>query len=322
MSDLPHDEPPRRRADGVGGRVPPHNLQAEESLLGAMLLSKDAVAAAVEVVNADDFYKPAHGHVFDAITSLYSGGEPVDPVTVAEELRRAGLLDAIGGPGLLVTLQSATPATTSAARYARIVEENALLRRLILVGGEVAEKAYALPDDVTKAVDEAESLVFGVAQRRVTDTTAPIGELLDLTLDRLEELYERGEAITGVPTGYVDLDELLSGMQPSALLVVGARPSMGKALALGTPIPTPDGWSTMGDLAVGDAVLDEQGQPCTVTYATPVQRERRCYEVEFDDGSVIVADAEHQWFAGDLSAGETQRVLTTDQMLDEGVLAA
>src|SRR6187431_801344 len=109
----------RRRQHG--GRVPPHSIQAEESLLGAMLLSKDAIAAAVEVVNADDFYKPAHGHVFDAITSLYSGGEPVDPVTVAEELRRAGLLEAIGGSGLLVTLQSATPATTSASRYARIV---------------------------------------------------------------------------------------------------------------------------------------------------------------------------------------------------------
>ncbi|MEY2463461.1 MAG: replicative helicase [Acidimicrobiaceae bacterium] len=353
MTDFPPDAQPRRRADTAGGRVPPHNLQAEESLLGAMLLSKDAIAAAVEVVNADDFYKPAHGHVFEAITSLYGGGEPVDPVTVAEELRRAGLLDAIGGPGLLVTLQSATPATTSASRYARIVEENALLRRLIWVAGEVAEKAYALPDDVTKAVDEAESLVFGVAQRRVTDTTAPIGELLDLTLDRLEELYERGESITGVPTGYLDLDELLSGMQPSSLLVVGARPSMGKALSLDTPIPTPDGWTAMGDLQVGDQVLDDKGLPCNVTFTTPVQHDRRCYEVEFDDGSVVVADAEHQWFAYDLPAWKSlrgrhyltvarrsspdynpnlardqaarwrePRVVTTEQMLSEGVRAA
>src|SRR3954465_3897715 len=123
MTDISVDSPPRRRPDTAGGRGPPHNLQAEESLLGAMLLSKDAIAAAVEVVNADDFYKPAHGHVFDAITSLYSGGEPVDPVTAADEPRRAGLLEAIGGAGLLVTLQSATPATTSASRYARIVEE-------------------------------------------------------------------------------------------------------------------------------------------------------------------------------------------------------
>src|SRR5262249_59337911 len=116
---------------GGAQRVPPHNLQAEESLLGAMLLSKDAIAAGVELVGADDFYKPAHGHVFDAITTLYAAGDPVDPVTVADELRRAGLLDAIGGQGVLVTLQANTPATTSAGRYAKIVEEHSLLRRLI-----------------------------------------------------------------------------------------------------------------------------------------------------------------------------------------------
>ena len=115
-----------------------------------MLLSRDAIAAAVEVVAADDFYKPAHGHIFDAITSLFAAGEPADPVTVAEELSRAGLLDAIGGPATLVTIQAATPATTSAARYARIVEEHALLRRLIGVAGEIAELGYDIPDDVSQ----------------------------------------------------------------------------------------------------------------------------------------------------------------------------
>jgi len=159
----------RRRSAAVG-RVPPHNLEAEESLLGAMLLSKDAIAAAVEVCSADDFYKPAHGHVFDAITSLYSQGEAVDPVTVADELRRAGLLDAIGGAATLLTLQSRTPATSTAGSYARIVEEHALLRRLIGVGGEIAELGYELPDDVVAAVDTAETLVFQVAQRRITDS--------------------------------------------------------------------------------------------------------------------------------------------------------
>src|SRR4051794_41948890 len=119
MSEPYPDDPPRRRADGAGGRVPPHNLQAEESLLGAMLLSKDAIAAAVEVVNADDFYKPAHGHVFDAITSLYSGGEPVDPVTVAEELRRAGLLELIGGARRPPPPPAAPPAAPPAPRPPR-----------------------------------------------------------------------------------------------------------------------------------------------------------------------------------------------------------
>ena len=201
------DAPPNTRT----ARVPPHNLQAEESLLGAMLLSRDAIAAAVEIVSADNFYKPAYGHIFEAITSLFAAGEPVDPVTVGEELSRAGLLDHIGGTAVLITIQSNTPATTSAPRYARIVEEHTLLRRLIAVGGEIAEIGYDLPEDVPKAVDRAESMVYEVAQRRLTDTMAPIGELLGANLDRLKKLYERGEAVTGVPTGYIDLDELLSG---------------------------------------------------------------------------------------------------------------
>jgi replicative DNA helicase len=226
------DTPTRSRGDG---RVPPHNLEAEESLLGAMLLSKDAIVAATEVgLTPDEFYKPAHGHIYDAITSLYGSGEPADPVTVAEELRRAGLLEPMGGPALLVTLQARTPATSSAARYARIITEHALLRRLIGVASEIAELGYSVPDDVIAAVDRAESMVFDVAQRRQTDTMAPIRDLLDDSLTRLEMLYEKGDAITGLPTGYHGLDELMSGLQPSTLVIVGARPATGKtAFALG-----------------------------------------------------------------------------------------
>lgn len=231
---VPSLEVVRRRQSGTGGRVPPHDLSAEESLLGAMLLSRDAIAAAVEICGADDFYKPAHAHVFDAVTSLYGQGEPADPVTVADELRRAGLLDAIGGPATLLSLQANTPATSSAGRYARIVEEHSLLRRLIGVAGDIAEMGYSVPDDVEAAIDHAESLVFDVAQRRITDTMAPLRDLLESSLDRLEALYERGESITGVPTGYLDLDQQLAGLQPSSLIIVGARPSMGKtSFALG-----------------------------------------------------------------------------------------
>src|SRR3954470_8884834 len=198
----------RRRQQRVG-RIPPHNLEAEESLIGAMLLSGDAIAAAVNIhLSADDFYKPVHGHIYDAICSLYGQGEPVDPVTVAEELRRADLHDLIGGLPALLSLEARTPATSNAARYARIVEDHALLRRLIGVAGEIAEIGYDLPDDVAIAVDHAESLVFEVAQRRVTDTMAPIHDLLDLNLDRLEQLYERGQSITGIPTGFTDFDDL------------------------------------------------------------------------------------------------------------------
>ena len=214
--------------------MPPHNLEAEESLLGAMLLSRDAIASAVEACSADDFYKPAHGHIFEAITSLYGQGEPADPVTVADELRRADLLEAIGGVAILSSLQANTPATSNAGRYARIVEEHALLRRLIGVAGEIAEMGYSVPEDVAQVVDEAESLVFRVAQRRVADTLKPIKDLLEESLDRLEALFDRGESITGVPSGYLDLDEQLAGLQPSNLVIIGARPAMGKtSFALG-----------------------------------------------------------------------------------------
>ncbi|NIR38623.1 MAG: replicative DNA helicase [Actinobacteria bacterium] len=213
---------------GRSGRVPPHNLEAEESLLGAMLLSRDAIAEAVEVVAVEQFYRPAHAHVYDAISTLYAAGDPVDPVTVGEELDRAGVLETIGGLDGLISLQLNTPATSNAAKYARIIQERHTLRRLIETAGEIAELGYSRPDDVTKTVDLAENMMFQVAQGRVADTMGEIRELLDLTLDRLEHLYEQGQGITGTPTGFIDLDELLSGLQPNSLTIVGARPAMGK----------------------------------------------------------------------------------------------
>ncbi len=335
---------------GPGGtisRIPPHSFEAEESLLGAMLLSRDAIAVAVEDVSADDFYRPSHGHIFAAITSLYARAEPADAVTVSEEMRRLGTLDPAGGISALVSLQANTPAISSASRYARIVQEHAQLRRLIGTAYEIAEMGYQLPTDVVAALDRAEAMVFDVAQRRSSDSTRALKDLLTESLEHLEYLANRDETITGVPTGYHDLDMELFGLQPSNLVVVGARPSMGKALALDTPIPTPAGWTTMGSVEVGDKVFDDRGEACTVTYVSPVQFRRKCYRVEFDDGSTIVADADHQWSAYDFSAlsatRERQRrafgpaplspslagdqsgrwkhprVVTTQQMLDEGV---
>jgi replicative DNA helicase len=228
------DDLDQRRKSPAAGRVPPHDLQAEESLLGAMMLSSTAIADAAGMITASDFYKPAHGNVYDAVHTLYASGQPVDSVTVADELRRAGLLDALGGPAVLAQIMASTPATTNAARYARIVQEHALLRRLIGVAGEIAELGYSMPEDVTKALDRAESLVYDVNERRVTDSTHRLADLLSENLDHLEQLFEKGDTITGTPTGFVDLDQLLSGLQPSSLVVIGARPAMGKtSFALG-----------------------------------------------------------------------------------------
>jgi len=222
----------RRRASG---RVPPHNLEAEESLLGAMLLSRDAITAAVEAhVESADFYKPAHGHIYEAIQSLHGQGEPADPVTVAEELRRADLLDGIGGRAALLLIQANTPASANAGHYARIVNELALLRRLIGVAGDIAEMGYDTSDDVTETLDRAEALVFEVAERRVSDTMVGIRDALQDTLDELEARYGDDSDLVGVPTGYDEVDRKLHGLQRSNLVILAARPGMGKtSLALG-----------------------------------------------------------------------------------------
>lgn len=230
---------PRRSGDSkrpraLSSRVPPHNLDAEESVLGALLLSRDAVNAVAEMgLTSGEFYKPAHQHIYDAIRTLTAGGQPVDVVTVADELRRAGMLEELGGSQYLIELQGRTPAISNAGRYAKIVQDTALARKLIAVSSEIAEMAYGEADDVIRLLDQAETKMFEVAERRVTDSTKPINAILSDVMDNLEDLYERRSSITGTATGFPDLDELLNGLQPSTLNIIGARPSMGKtALAL------------------------------------------------------------------------------------------
>ena len=225
---------PPPTANGRGARVPPHDLAAERALLGAMLLTSDAVADAVELTSAGDFYRPAHKHVFDAIAGLYAAGEPADTVTVAAELERVGFLGAVGGAGALVEMQASTPVAGNAARYAVIVAERATLRRLIGAGGEVAELGYSQPADVDATVDEAEAVIFAVAGGRDLSTMMEASPLVDAGLEHLDRLAASGGDLTGTSTGLVDLDHMLLGLQPSTLVVVGARPSMGKtSLALG-----------------------------------------------------------------------------------------
>jgi replicative DNA helicase len=217
-----------------GARVPPHDLEAEESLLGAMLLSNDAASVAIELCTAGDFYKPAHGFIFGAIRALMERGEPIDAVTVTDELKRSGLLDMVGDPSVFISLQANTPSIANARHYAAIVEEHSLLRRLIGVAGEIADIGYSIPENVEGAIDEAEQMMFNVAERRTADTMAPLHELLGKGLDRIEELGQRGSSITGVASGYTELDKITLGFQPSTLNIVGARPGMGKtSFALG-----------------------------------------------------------------------------------------
>ena len=206
-------------------------------MLGAILLSRDALGAVIEQgLRYDDFYKPGHQHIYDAACAVSQSGGPADTITVADELERLGLLEQVGGVEALHSLQNATPAISNAGHYAQIVQDAAMLRRLIMVAGDISELAYSRPESVDEALDEAETKVFKVADRRVTDTYVEIGELMKGAIERIEENFARGDTITGVATGFSDLDELLSGLQPSTLNIVGARPAMGKCAAHFTPM--------------------------------------------------------------------------------------
>jgi replicative DNA helicase len=214
-------------------RIPPHNLDAEQSVLGAMLESKEAIANVVEVVQAEDFYKPAHVEIYEAILALYGRGEVPDAITCAEELSRRGSLDQIGGKPYIYGLLEAYPTASSAGYYARIVEEHALLRRLIDAGNKVQEIGFSIPEDVAEGIDQAEELVYEVGNRRLRDDIQPIRRLLTENMEAIETLYERGENVTGLASGFPDLDEMTAGFQPSNLVIIAARPSMGKSSLIG-----------------------------------------------------------------------------------------
>ncbi|MXW42206.1 MAG: replicative DNA helicase [Acidimicrobiia bacterium] len=240
MSDtfaIGNGRPPAAGSSRSTHKVPPHNLDAERAILGAMLLSRDAIAEAVNLLKDEHFYHPSHGLIYEAICSLYAKGEPADAITVSAELNRHDLSEKTGGNVALVELQTGTPAAANAAKYVNIVYETAMLRKLIEVGGEITELGYEGTEDVVKTVDTAESMVYQLAANRMVNTTASITELLPQNLDRIEQLYEKKDAITGLPTGFIDLDDMTGGLQPSTLVVVGARPAVGKtsfALSMAT----------------------------------------------------------------------------------------
>src|SRR5438067_2504555 len=209
-------------------RVPPHNLEAEESVLGSLMLSAEAIASVVEIVNAEDFYRGAHQRIYESVLSIYGRGEPVDAITVVEDLKRRQALEAVGGPLYVYNLVEAVPTPASAAYYARIVADHALLRRLIEAAGQIMAKAYAVPEDPRKAADEAEGLVYAVSRHREQDQVVTVREPVDERMEALEHRQQRDSRFAGLPTGFQDLDELTSGLQKGNLIVVAARPGVGK----------------------------------------------------------------------------------------------
>ncbi|MFP5334562.1 MAG: replicative DNA helicase [Actinomycetes bacterium] len=213
------------------GRTPPQDVAAEQSVLGGMMLSKDAIADVVEVLRGIDFYRPAHELVYEAIIDLYGRGEPADAVTVADELTKRGELARIGGAAYLHTLISSVPTAANAGYYARIVHERAVLRRLVEAGTRIVQLGYSSAGDVDEIVNSAQAEVYAVTERRQSEDYLPISEIIEGTIDEIEASSHRGDGMIGVPTGFADLDRLTNGLHPGQMIVIAARPAIGKCLA-------------------------------------------------------------------------------------------
>lgn len=211
-------------------RRPPQNIEAEQSVLGAMMLSKDAMADVVEVVRSTDFYRPAHETIFETATKLYNSGDPVDALTVGAELQKAGVIARIGGAEYLHTLIAMVPSAASAGYYARLVREQSILRKLVEAGTRIANMGYdAEGAEVDDVVDSAQSEIFSVTERRNSEDYLAIGDVMERTLSEIDVASSRDGSLLGIPTGFRQLDELTGGFQAGQMIVIAARPAIGKS---------------------------------------------------------------------------------------------
>ncbi|MGC7093292.1 replicative DNA helicase [Amycolatopsis lurida] len=238
----PEDPGPPDPGSGGGGggrsaefdRQPPQDVAAEQSVLGGMLLSKDAIADVVEELRPNDFYRPAHQAVYECILDLYGRGEPADPITVSAELERRGELGRVGGAPYLHTLIATVPTAANAGYYAQIVAEKAVLRRLVEAGTRIVQYGYGANQDnaggnIDEVVDRAQAAIYEVTERRTSEDYVALEELLQPTMDEIDAIASRGGSAQGIPTGFADLDEVTNGLHPGQMIIVAARPGVGKS---------------------------------------------------------------------------------------------
>jgi replicative DNA helicase len=288
------------------GRTPPHDLAAEQCAVGGMLMSKDAIADVGQYIRPADHYRPAHQMIHEAILELDAAGEPTDAVAVAAHLLKHGLIGKIGGAGYLHDCIASVPTAANAGYHARIVREHAILRRLIERCTRGVQMAYEAAGDADEIAARVLAEVEGAVAPMSADTLPPFDEILQQTIGALESKARRGISLP-----WLDLDALLLGLAPGQLVLIGARPGIGKALALDTPLPTPTGWTTMGAVKAGDYVFGQDGRAARVTAVTDVMYGRPCFEIEFGDGTVIVADAEHRWLTETRAARRSEQQART-----------
>lgn len=209
-------------------RIPPQNLEAEQSVLGSMLIDREAIIIASEIIRPTDFYRESHQKIFEAMLALSERGEPVDLITLSAELEQQNLLESVGGIGYLTTLANIVPTAANVSYYARIVQEKAILRTMINTATQIVSRCFEAKDDVEEILDDAEKAILEISQRSTSNSFSSMREILKNTFEQIDQLWENKGGVTGVPTGFPDLDNLTCGLQNSDLIIIAARPSMGK----------------------------------------------------------------------------------------------
>ncbi len=209
-------------------RIPPHNLEAEQSVLGSLMLDKDAIIKVADLVKVGDFYKDDHNHIYEAMLDLYEEREPIDVLSLANRLEEKKTLEAVGGSGYLASLVNSVPSASNIVHYAKVVQKKALLRRLIGAASQIVEMGYDDSEDVQAVLDDAEQKLFAISQKYIKQDFIPIKSILEAAFDRIDELHKNDQTMRGVPTQFADLDNLLAGLQKSDLIIIAARPAIGK----------------------------------------------------------------------------------------------
>jgi replicative DNA helicase len=285
----------RLRFDEQPERLPPHNVEAEEAILGSVLLDREVIGRVSGALETRDFYRERNGTIYQAMLDLYERHEPVDYLTLIDELDRTQKLDQVGGVSYLTGLLGVVPTPIHAENYARIVADSAFMRRLISAGGKIATIGFQNQFDTETALEKSEQILFDVSNKRANRDFASLSDILRDYLEQLSLLNE-GEGIKyGVPSGFVDLDKITAGgFQRSDLIILAARPAMGKAQPLDAQILTLDGWRRMGDLHLGDELASVDGRPSRVVGIFP-QGERQVSRVTFSDGRSTECCDEHLW---------------------------
>jgi len=292
----------------------PYNIESEASVLGAILIDNDALIKIADTLAVEDFYDLRHQHIYRSTMELYEDNKPIDVLTLSNRLKINSLLDEVGGPAYLSELTNFVPTAANIETYANIIGEKALRRRLIAVNSDLSALMFDETKGLNELIEEAETQIFRLSQRHIKENIVSIEDVLSESFERLDELHKDKGKLRGITTGFKSLDNILAGLQRSDLLILAARPAMGKAQPLDANILTTDGWKQMGDIAIGDNLASIDGGPSAVTGVFP-QGEKQIYKVSFSDDRSAEFCGEHLWRVH-YRSWLKPRILTTEKIAD------